>query len=240
MLVNSPRVRPPNSSAKHCRAVANQPRAGPSIRNAPAKCVRPTKRGCRHGGDRVRGRHGRWDRRGGNLTDAELLEEVVQGNARDTDAKGSVDESDQVRLGGVGMGKAELDDRPGITGQKFAVGPSIQTMVRLLYGLLGSHALLPRGGGPADAEQAGECSDLQTGITMEQEMGEQARGVGVVALVLTEAEEGKQDAALIGRETVFDDLSLGQPVGERRGGGLHRSPSRATTQEVVYSVAGKG
>ena len=41
-------------------------------------------------------------------------------------------------------------------------------------------------------------------------MRKQACGVGVVALVLAEAVDGQQNAALVGRKAAFADLGLGQ------------------------------
>ena len=110
----------------------------------------------------------------------------------------------------------------------------------LLDGLLGGHPLLAGGGGTADADEAGELGDLEPGAGVEQEMGEQARGVGVVALGLAEVEGGLQHATLVGGEAVLGDTCLGQPCGEGIRRGRHGSASRATTQEVVYSVAAKG
>ena len=49
-----------------------------------------------------------------------------------------------------------------------------------------------------------------------------------------------QGTALVGRKAVFGDSGLGQPCGEGVRCSRHRSPSRATTRKVVYSVAVKG
>ena len=72
---------------------------------------------------------------------------------------------------------------------------------------------------------------------MEQEVAEQARGVVIVPLALAEAEGGLQQGALLGGEALFRDVCLGQPGGQGIRGSRHRSPSRATSQGVVYSVA---
>jgi hypothetical protein len=214
--------------------------------------VRPAKRGRRHGSRRRRGRPGgarpgggfpwgsRHGGRGRDLVEAELLEELVQGDARDAHAEGLVEEVDQVGASGLGVGQEECDEGPGVAGQELAVGPSVQAVVGLLDGLLGGHPLLAGGGGAADADEAGELGDLEPGAGVEQEVGEQARGVGVVALGLAEVEGGLQHAALVGREAMFGDVCLGQPCGEGVRCRRHGSPSRATTQEAVYSAAAKG
>ena len=174
------------------------------------------------------------------MIEAKLLKEVVESDARDTHAEGGINEIDEVGAAGVGMGEAEFEDGSGIARQKLAVGAAIHAVVSLLHGLLGGHALLPGGSGTADAEQAGECRDLEAAMAMEQKMREQACGVGVVALLLAEALDGQQNAALVGGEAAFADLGLRKPSGESIGSVYHRSPSQATSQGVVYSVAAKG
>jgi hypothetical protein len=172
--------------------------------------------------------------------DAELLEELVQGDAGDADAEGLVDEVEEVGAGGLGLAEEELDDGAGVAWQEFAVGAAVEAVVGLLDGLLGGQALLARGGGAADTGEARQLGDLEAGAAVEQEVGEQACGVRVVALSLAEAESGEEPAALVGREAVFGDAGLGEPCGEGVGCGHEKSPSRATTREVVYSVAAKG
>ena len=94
--------------------------------------------------------------------------------------------------------RRKLGDGAGVAGQEFAVGPAVQAVVGLLDGFLGGEALLARGGGAADAEQAGDLGDLEASAAVEQEMAEQARGVVVVALALAEAEGGLEQGVLLG------------------------------------------
>jgi hypothetical protein len=49
--------------------------------------------------------------------------------------------------------------------------------------------------------------------------------------------DSQQNAALIGREAAFADLGVDKPCGESIRDVWHRSPSRAMSQEIVYSVA---
>ena len=89
---------------------------------------------------------------------------------------GALDEVEDVVARGVGMGQDELGDGAGIAGQQFAVGPAGHAVVGRLDRLLGRDALLVRGRGPADADQAGDLRDLEPGVAVEQEMAEQAAG----------------------------------------------------------------
>jgi hypothetical protein len=56
------------------------------------------------------------------MVEAELFEELVQGDARDADGEGGVDEVEQVGAAGVGLAEEELCDGAGEAGQEFAVG----------------------------------------------------------------------------------------------------------------------
>ena len=87
--------------------------------------------------------------------EAVLLAKVVQGHGGDRHAPGLRDEVEDVVAGGVGMAEDELGDRAGLAGQKFAVRPASHAVMGRLNGLLGGDVLLPRGRGPADADQAG-------------------------------------------------------------------------------------
>jgi hypothetical protein len=53
------------------------------------------------------------------------------------------------------MTQEEAGDGTGKTGQEFAIGATIETVVGLLDDLLGGDALLLGGGGAADADQPG-------------------------------------------------------------------------------------
>ena len=93
-------------------------------------------------------------------------------------------------------------------------------MVSGLNRLLGRDTLLVRGGGSADADQAGDLGDLEPRVTVEQEMAEHAIGEVIVAAALAEAQGRLQQAALLGRQSLFGNLRLGKPlsviVGKRR------------------------
>ena len=56
------------------------------------------------------------------MVEAELLEEVVQGDAGDTHAEGLVEEVDQVGAGGLRATQEELDKGAGVAWQELAVG----------------------------------------------------------------------------------------------------------------------
>lgn len=138
------------------------------------------------------------------------------------------------------MAQEELDERAGVAREKFAVGPAIQAGLRWLDRFLGGQALLARGGRATDAGEARQLRDLQAGAAVEQEGGEQARGVGLGAPALAEVKGSAQRTPLIGREAVFGDLRLSQPGGKGVRCGRQGNPSRTMTRKVVYSVTAKG
>jgi hypothetical protein len=150
---------------------------------------------------------------------------VEQGDAGDADGEGAVDEIEEVGAGGVGMGEEEGDDRAGVAWEEFAVGAAIHAVMSLLDGLLGGEVLLPGSSGARDADEASDLGDLEAGMAVEKEMGEEVGGVIVGALLLLEVESGEEEAALVGGETMFGDLGLSQPGREGVGGGRHGSPS---------------
>ena len=119
------------------------------------------------------------------------------------------------------MGQEELGDGAGVARQELAVGPAGQAVVRGLNRLLGRDTLLVGGGGPADADQAGDLSDLEPRVAVEQEVAEQAVGVVIVAAALAEGKGRLQHAALCRRQALLGDVRLGEPLGKGVGGGDH-------------------
>src|SRR5262249_45716587 len=150
----------------------------------------------------------------GRRQQAVLFQELVEGDAGDTNTEGAVDKVEQIGTAGLGVAKQELGDGPGIAGQEFAVRTTVQAMVGLLEGLLGGEPLLAGGRRPADVQQASELGDLEAALAVQQEMAEQARGVVVGALLLAEAEGGLQQRSLLGRQAPFGNPGLSQPVGK--------------------------
>src|ERR1019366_2561611 len=90
------------------------------------------------------------------------------------------------------MGEDELGNGACIAWQHLAVGPAGHAVVRRLHRLLGREPLLPRGGGSADAEQAGDLGDLESRVAMQQEVAKQAVGIVIFAAVLTKSEGSLQ------------------------------------------------
>ena len=119
------------------------------------------------------------------------------------------------------MGQDELGDGAGIAWQEFAVGPTGHAVVRGLNGLLGREALLPGGGGPADADQASDLRDLEPAVAVEQEMAEQAVGVVIGAAALAEGEGCLQQAALLWGQALFSDVRFAEPLRKRAGRDNH-------------------
>jgi hypothetical protein len=76
------------------------------------------------------------------VVEAELLEEVVQGDAGDTHAEGLIEEVDQVGAGGFRATQEELDKGAGVAWEELAVGASVHAVMGLLDGLSGGHPLL--------------------------------------------------------------------------------------------------
>jgi hypothetical protein len=67
-----------------------------------------------------------------------------------------LDEVEQVPARGVGVLVEERGDGPGEARQEFAAGAAPEAVMGGLDHLLGGEALLGRGGGAAEAEQAGD------------------------------------------------------------------------------------
>src|ERR1022692_570090 len=104
------------------------------------------------------------------------------------------------------MGEDELRDGAGIAWQHFAVGPAGHAVVRRLNRLLGRNPLLVRSRGTTDTDQAGDLSNLESRVAVEQEMAEQMVGIIIVAAVFPESKRVLQQAALLGRQSLFDNL----------------------------------
>ena len=134
------------------------------------------------------------------------------------------DEVEDVVACGVGMGEDELGDGASIARQHLAVRPAGHAVVRRLHRLLGREPLLPRGGGSADAEQAGDLGDLESRVAMQQEVAEQAVGIVIFAAVLPKSEGGLQQATLLGAQSVFGNLGLRKPLCKSAVRGRHENP----------------
>jgi hypothetical protein len=139
--------------------------------------------------------------------------------------------------GGVGVEAEEVGDGAGEAWQELAVEPAVEAVVGLLDDLLGAELLLAGGGGPADAEQAGDRGDLQARLAVQQEVAEDTAGVIVGPLALAEAEGGPEQGALLGAQAVRGYLGLGQPALVRVGCRHHDSPYQVMPLGVVYPVA---
>src|SRR5207245_10246621 len=87
-----------------------------------------------------------------------------------------------------------------------------------------------RGRRPADADQAGDLRDLESGVAVEQEMAEQTAGIIIVATALPEGKRVLQQAALLGRESVSGNLRLGKPLCKSAVRGNHEKSSAASCQ----------
>ena len=111
-------------------------------------------------------RRSRWAVCHGRSTDliqAVPFEKLVQRRARDADAEGGLDKGDQIGAAGIGVLDEEGSDGTGVTGQEFAIRTAIEAVVGLLNDFFAREVLLPRGSGPADAQQPCELCDLQSG-----------------------------------------------------------------------------
>src|ERR1700732_1109705 len=103
--------------------------------------------------------------------------------------------------------------------------PAGQAVVGGLDRLLGRDPVLVRGRGPADADQASDLSDFESGIAVEEEMAEQPAGVVIVAAALPEGKGRLEQAALLGRKSLFGNLCLGEPTGASAVRGEHEESS---------------
>jgi hypothetical protein len=124
-----------------------------------------------------------------------------------------LDEVEDVVTCGVGVGQDKLGDGAGIAWQQFAMRPTGEAVVGSLDDLLGRDALLVRGGGPAEADEASDLSHFESGIAVQQEMAEQAAGIVIVAAALPEGKGRLEQAALLGRQSLLGNLCLGEPRG---------------------------
>lgn len=87
-----------------------------------------------------------------------------------------------------------------------------------------------RGRRPAEADQAGDLSDLEPSIAVQQEMAEQAVGVIIVAALLPKGKDGLQQAALVGRQSLFGNLRLRKPLCKSAVRGTHEKSSLTSCQ----------
>jgi hypothetical protein len=110
------------------------------------------------------------------------------------------------------MGQDELGNGARIARQQLAVRSSGHAVVRRLNRLFGRDALLTGSRRPADADQAGDLSDLEFAVGVQQEMTEQTVGIIIVAAVFPEGKRSLQHAALLCRQPLFGNLRLGKPL----------------------------
>ncbi len=132
----------------------------------------------------------------------------MQGHAGHRDPPGVAEEVEQVPAGGVGVLVEELGDGADKTRQELAVGAPGEAVVGGLNHLLGGQALLGRGSGTAEAKQAGDLSDLETGLAVEQEVTEQADGAIVPAATAEEGEGGLQNGPLRDSQGTLVDVGV--------------------------------
>ena len=105
------------------------------------------------------------------------------------------------------------------------MGPTRHAMLSSLNRFLGRDALLTRGRGPADTEQAGDLRDLESRVGVEQEMAEQPVRIVVLAAMLPEGKRTLQQTALLGRQSLFDNLRLRKPLCKSAVRGTHKKSS---------------
>ena len=110
-----------------------------------------------------------------------------------------MNEIEDVVAGGVGMGQDELGDGSRVARQQLAIRSPRHAMLRCLNRFLGRDALLMRGRGPAETDQAGDLGHFESRIAVQQEMAEQAVRIVILAATLPKRKRGPQQAALFGR-----------------------------------------
>src|SRR5205085_11686697 len=108
--------------------------------------------------------------------------------------------------------------------------------VRCLSRFLGRAALLMRGRGAADAEHGGDLRDLESRVAVQQEMAEQRAGIIIVATALPEGARVPQQAALLGRRSLFGNLRLGKPLCKSAIRDHHDKYSLISCQGRLYPV----
>ena len=123
------------------------------------------------------------------------------------------------------MGQHEFGDRAGIAWQQLAVGPAGHAVVGCLDDLLGRDALLMGAGRPAEADQAGDLRDLESGVAVQQKMAEQPAGIIIAAAALPKGKGALQQAALRGGAALFGNLRLGKPLCKSAVRGNHEKSS---------------
>jgi hypothetical protein len=155
---------------------------------------------------------------------------MMQGHGGDAHVPGVFDKVEEIVTRGLGMSQEELGDGAGKAWQQFAVGPASLAVVGCLDGLLGREPLLLRGGGSAEADEAGDVGDLEAGVAVQQEMAEQTPGIIIVATALAKGPSELQQAALLGGQTLRSNPGLGKPLGKSLVGSKHEISSLAPCQ----------
>ena len=82
----------------------------------------------------------------------------------------------------------------------------------------------------ANADQAGDLSDLEAAAAVEQEMAEQAVGVVIGAAASAEGKGRLKQPALFGRQALFGNLGIGKPLRVGAFGGGHEQSSLKSWQ----------
>ncbi len=102
-------------------------------------------------------------------------------------------------------------DGAGVAQQERAIGAAVQAVPSLVDGFLGGRRLVTRDNGAAEIQEAGDVSTLEASLGVGVEVVEETHGAVDVTPVLAEVEGGLQDAALLARGRVLEDLRVGQP-----------------------------
>jgi len=148
---------------------------------------------CRRDGWLVRGSDA-WFGEGDDgprTVQAILEEEVVQGHAGDRDAQGVADEVEEIPACGVRVLVQEVGNGSGEAWQTLAVGASAHAVMSGLNDFLGGESLLGRGSGATELEQAGDLSDWELELAVQEKMTEKSDGVIVASAALQESESGQ-------------------------------------------------
>ena len=75
--------------------------------------------------------------------------------------------------------------------------------------------------------------NFQVRVAVEQEMAEQAAGIVIVAAALPEGKGRLEQAALLGRQSLFGNLCLGEPACAGRVRGGHEKSSLQSRQREL-------
>src|SRR5260221_1768133 len=96
-----------------------------------------------------------------------------------------------------------LRDRSRVARQQLAVGTTGHAMMGGLDSFLGGTFLLPRSGRAAQLQQPSDLGYLETGLSMKQEVAEDAGGIVVVATACPEVVGAFQHAQLVGSQSLL-------------------------------------